>query len=287
MALKAEFQLRRLFFNDYDDGEWIEAFGRSSSRKCIKHPILYSAFEAHQACAITGIWLWAFIDGSSWCKDNGGLVKWFIYLTHLSLTLQLVYTWASFVTTWRAHRMAEGRIAIVTVMPWYAKLTWLLQGVCLPLTLLVFVLYFALVVPDTGISGPLSFFTHGVNFLLMISDVFWSRQPFYLVHSLYFFCVVLAYLVFTYVFYKANGVGCGGEPYIYAAIDWRHGSSTLALLGFLYLIVGPIVNVTFWIIVNWCFPGRSVRVAPASVELAMNQGVAPPVETTLGKVDFP
>merc|ERR1712194_232531 len=130
--------------------------------------------------------------------------------------------------------------------------------------------------------------THGVNFLLMVSDVFCSRRPFYLVHVVALAYVMpTAYVVFTYVFFKANGVTCSGKPYLYAAIDWRNGSSTLAFLGFFFLVVVPIVNVTFWIMVNLCFPGRSDRVVPASVEIALNQQMAQPVETTLGKADSP
>ena len=66
------------------------------------------------------------------------------------------------------------RDAITADAPGFARVAWVLQSIALPGAFFVTALYWALVFNGTlHMSTP---FTHGVNFLLMVIDVIFSRQ---------------------------------------------------------------------------------------------------------------
>jgi len=252
---RAEFSKQRLDYDDFNQGEWISVFGTSSIAWF--EPLVYQFFQLFEALAILGIFIWSVYYENECCKCG---VKWFIFLTHWSLFLQLVYTWVSLFTTWRANAMKEGRVPKREKIPWYAGLTWVLQDILLPLTFFVFSLYFGLILPakeDGGVLA-LSFFTHGVNFVIMLLDMFLSRQPYYLLHGFYIAFLLAGYTIFTYVYHILEGTSCLGRPYIYKAVDWNNATSTgiQAFLGI--VVVVPIINLIFWLVIAYLFPTRKV-----------------------------
>jgi len=105
-----------------------------------------------------------------------------------------------------------------------------------------------------GPPEPISYFTHGVNFLVVIVDVYLSRQPYYLLHGIYFAILGIVYLLFTYVYYVSGGTDCSGRRYIYKSVDWNDPGSAGMLAAILVVVVVPFVNVLFWFVVSQCFP---------------------------------
>lgn len=262
--VRAELQLQRLDYDDLDNGEWIAVFGSSSNRCCMRDPSTYYTFELLQALVVTGIWIWGFVDGCG--------MKFFIYLTYWSLTAQLVYVWLDFFTVYMANRMSAGKCPRVKRMPWYARATWCLFDILMPTTFLVFVLYFSLVVnwnyPPTRV---LAYVTHGGNFALMMLDAVFSRKPYYLLHGVYFAIEAFIYLFFTYLFFLAGGTACDGMPYIYGVLDWGGKFRLAGTLGvIIFFVVAPVVNIIFWLLVSFVFPGLRPRpdTSAESVELA-------------------
>jgi len=260
---RAEFRKQRLDYDDFNQGEWISVFGESSV-SCLT-PVVYQFLQLSEALAIVGILLWsAYVENKEY---NCGL-KWFIFLTHWSLTLQVVYLWLSLFTTWRANAMKKDQAQKQAKMPWYAQLTWVLQDILLPLTFFVFILYFGLVLPAKGGKPQaLSFFTHGVNFVIMLLDMYLSRQPYYLLHGFYVAFLLATYTTFTYVYHKLEGTSCTGNPYIYKAVDWTNAKST-SIAAFIGITVSvPVVNIIFWLVITFLFPSRKVSEI-GEVELA-------------------
>ncbi|CAK0820054.1 unnamed protein product [Prorocentrum cordatum] len=171
-----------------------------------------------------------------------------------------------------ATEMSAGKRPVVKRIPLYAQATWCLFDMLLPTTFLVFVLYFCLVVNwDYPPTRTLSYVTHGGNFALMMLDVIFSRKPYYLLHGLYFALEAFVYILFTYLYFLAGGTDCDGMPYIYGVLDWG-GKFRLAgtVGGMVFFVVAPVVNIMFWLLVSFCFPGLRPRPdkSVASLELA-------------------
>jgi len=233
---------------------WRMAFGRSTF--CGKDS-LGVTLSIRTACVLLmcGVFFW------SWSDHPYAAGYWWIYLTKWTLTLQCIYHILVLLLAIRAREKSLQRpgqnslcldTSLDSTMPTLAKGVWLLQAVCLPATFLVFVLYWGLVFPkEDGAFKLVNAFTHGVNFFVMILDAWTSRFPVLLVHGVYFILYALIYLIWTLVHYNAGLTNEHGDPYIYAALDWRNPSKS-AILAFLIIgVAAPIVFCSCWRIVWW------------------------------------
>merc|ERR1712048_590411 len=115
-----------------------------------------------------------------------------------------------------------------------------------------------------GFEGTLHFvsvLTHGLNFVVMALDTVVGRMPYLLLHGLYFFGFAAAFLLWSWINYAA-GIGDGqGNLYIYSTLDWGNANETGSLSAIILLVVSPIVNLIFWIVVlfaNQSFKRESV-----------------------------
>jgi len=254
--VRAELDLQNVDYNDFNQGEWIKIFGSSTNRFCMSNPIIYAIFELLLALSLTTIWVWSWLDG---CGPI-----WFTFLTNWSLTIQTIYTWLDLFTTSMASGMMAGKIDRVEHIPFYAQVNWFMWDLLIPTTFLVFVLYFALVVEwDDPPTEVLPYLTHGANFILMMSDVWLARKPYFLTHGIYFAAFAVIYVLFTYVYFQLGGTNCDGDPYLYKVLQWGDnfdGAKTIT--GIILFIVVPITNLIFWVLVSFCFPG--LRPTPES-----------------------
>merc|ERR1719203_46160 len=274
---KAEWALEKADFGEFNEGSWIEVFGASSNRY-LKDPRRYMAFKLFEALLVTAIFLWSFIDNAMYQhKGEDGVVvetycgyKYWIYLTHWSLTLQLLFVWNSLWSVWAAHRASKSPTDKFPA-PCHAKLTWILNDVLLPLTFLVFVQYWLLV--WNGFDGDIAYAilsccTHGGNFLVMLLDNWLSRIPYYITHGLYFWLVGVMFLLFSFL-HGFVGTNCSGQPYIYAALDWNNLQQTLTIAGIICFVVAPIFNLLFWGVKAVLFPAvRKARGTDVSAHKA-------------------
>lgn len=266
----AEWKKEALDFDDFNKGQWINVFG-SSSNRCLKDRTAYSIFRFVEALIMTGIYGWSTGDSIA----DGSYACYFIYLTHLMLTMQLLYFWFAWWTTRQADRMASGETPKSDRMPCYVRTMWVLQDIVIPGSFLVFVLYWALVVPEkTEPVQPLGYFTHGVNFVMQMLDVFLSRQPYHLLHGIYIAILGVVYISFTGIYYAAGGTDCNGNRYIYKAIDWSAPDSVYSLSLLILLVAVPVINLVFWFTISMCFPQNykepdAVKeTGPSTVEIA-------------------
>jgi len=247
--VKGELQLERADYNDFGHGEWIEIFGSSNNRCCMSNPVIYAVFELLSAVFLTAIWIESYRQGCG--------AIWFAFLTNWSLTIQTIYSWLNLFTTTMASAMKSGKVERVEQIPLYAQVNWFMYDLLIPSTFLVFVLYFGLVVDfDDPPTEVISYLTHGANFVLMMTGVFLSKVPYYLIHGIYFFAFSAIYVLFTYVYFLLGGTNCEGDPYLYEVIQWGNNfDGAKTLVGIIVFIVAPITNCIFWVLVSFCFPG--------------------------------
>jgi len=107
----------------------------------------------------------------------------------------------------------------------------------------------------------LGFFVHGINFLLMLVDLFVGRSVFYLKHALFFFVYAGTFCIWSVVHYAADiGTykGCNKYPKaecpIYNMLDW-HKPSVAGILSIIILFgVVPLCQYPLW----WCVYKRRV-----------------------------
>ena len=90
----------------------------------------------------------------------------------------------------------------------------------------------------------LSIHMHGINAVLVICDIFLSLVPLNTLHFLYPCTFTLIYVVFSGIYYAADGTNESGDPYIYSNLNYGESpvmSSIAAILlvfipAFLYVI---------------------------------------------------
>ena len=186
------------------------------------------------------------VDGKGRC--------WPIYLTHQGAAIETVYLGLAFSTTAKAYyyRDVEGTKDAPERTPWYCRTAWILQGITLPASFLIFVLYWGLVYDGT--LYPISPWTHGVNFVLMVLDQAISNQPMYLAHGLLFMVYAFLYVVWSYVHFVTGLKNCSNDRYIYASLNWKYAGSTAKLAAVILFVVAPFFNIVFW-----CLFFRRVR----------------------------
>ena len=240
-TLKVEFdEDRRDFDLDEFDGRWVAYFGSS---RIIKDRRAYLGLRFTLFASILAIFVWSItVDALA-----GDLRCWLIYLTHQGLLIELCYLGFAAATTAASFYFTnvDGTPGPPVKMPWYCKAAWVLQGVALPGSFLIFVLFWGLVY-DGSNATAITPFVHGVNFAIMVADQALSNQPMYLLHAAFFMVFVVAYLAWTVVHYAAGLKDCHNHRYIYAALDWSNPSSAGRIAGAVVVVVAPLVNVAFW-----------------------------------------
>ena len=256
-TFKAEFDADRTDFDlDEFDGRWVAYFGSS---RIITDRRMYLAFRVLLFVMIAAIFVWSLVVDAL----EGDLRCWLIYLTHQGLLIELVYLGAAAGTTAASfyYSDVDGTPTAPRPMPWYCKAAWILQGVALPGSFLIFVLYWALVFD--GSLHPISPFTHGVNFAIMAVDQSLSNQPMYLLHTVFFMIYATCYVLWTVVHYASGLKDCDNNRYIYAALDWKYPGSAGKIAGAVLIVASPLLNLAFWS----CFFRRSKgpRAPPAKV----------------------
>ena len=239
---------RREFWLTEYDGRWVRYFGSSH---IIKDRGQYLAFRGILFVGMLSILISSItieiLDGYGRC--------WPIYLTHQGALIETVYLGLAFATTAKAYyyRDVEGTKDAPERTPWYCRAAWILQGIALPASFLIFVLYWGLVY-DGGKIFPISPWTHGVNFVLMVLDQAFSNQPMYLVHGLLFMVYAFLYCLWSYIHFVSGLKNCKNDRYIYASLNWKYAGSTGKLACVILFIVAPFFNIVFW-----CLFFRRVR----------------------------
>mmetsp|Transcript_27545 Transcript_27545/g.55443 ORF Transcript_27545/g.55443 Transcript_27545/m.55443 type:complete len:321 (+) Transcript_27545:143-1105(+) len=148
----------------------------------------------------------------------------------------------------------------------------LLRAVCLPGTFFVMGVYWQLIYKG-GTLKAVNFMTHGVNFVIMVLDMIFSRQSYPLAHGVYFLLYAIIVIAWSVIFmytdlYRAcscsddddeNGAwGCkdmGDDDkadecsFIYRALNWAPNAfnNTLIIVLAIVFVLSPILVFLFFV----------------------------------------
>jgi len=209
-----------------------------------------------------GLTIYSYLDFT-----HGPKKFWWTKLTNWGLLLETTYFFFAMVSTYQAGKMPMGEMArlqhltepalggslpdserktMANRTPWFVSVAMCLQAIMLPISLLIVILYWALVFDGTLYT--LSALTHGLNFAVMLLDLWASRQPLRIVQGMWPVIFGFIYILFTYVYYKAGGTYEDGiSPYIYKALNWEtHPMFCLGLGAGIVFGAIPVIFMLCW-----------------------------------------
>lgn len=247
-----EFDLRNINFDSTTtivNFNWIDAFGTTTNR----FKFDYNKFILFRF--ITTLIIFAsFVDSiKRHITDN--CIQYFpIYLTHWTLCIALSYSATGMYITYNLHHYPdEYRQSII---PKYVQTHWALQNPAFVTSFMVPIAFwpycFTANTPTDQCyvnKVPNTLFVHGINSVLIISDIIISNQPFLMLHGIYPLGVGMLYLLWTYIHHILKIGDCEhpNQDYpIYDITDWNNGFNIYK--GILILIGLPIINFFGWYI---------------------------------------
>lgn len=256
-SIRSELALMRVAFQrelagknlDFDSDtslgtiNWLQAFGTTTNR-FLHNRVGFALFRLITAILMVGILVWSM---TAYYLD-GNISFWAIYLTNWVATIDASYCVLSFIMTCRMGHYENTPCYHQNprMLPLLVRVVWFLQGLALPCSALVVIVFWLFVVDFEQPPALYSVFTHGVNFILVGTDVFISNQPFLLLHGLYFVILAVIYGTWTVIFHVLNLTDAAGNPYIYSAVDWSHPLSTGTLGFILVIFVFPMLVLALW-----------------------------------------
>ena len=89
---------------------------------------------------------------------------------------------------------------------------------------------------------------HGVNVILVLLDLIFSRVPYQFFHLFYPSLFTLAYVIFTLIYWAIGGTNPDGNNYIYSSLDY---SRTLTFGFAVALVFAPIVPHIILFLLAW------------------------------------
>ena len=120
---------------------------------------------------------------------------------------------------------------------WYQKVQWLLITLGLEMAIGVSVLYWAVVYRSSHDLNGVNLNTHLVNGVIALFDICFSGIIIRLLHFVYLFFLGVVYVIFTGIYYAADGTNAQHEPYIYSAIDYGDRLGRALLYVFLIVLI--------------------------------------------------
>ncbi|XP_045538093.1 protein rolling stone isoform X2 [Papilio machaon] len=178
------------------------------------------------------IFLWSLIT-ITWSTAAfwGTTDKYMLYMTHWGLLLILVESLFGVIVALKEDGYVPDKKA---EFPWYVKVYWVLYNITIPVAFLITVFYWSIL--NTAIkkvnyapNPTLDVMLHGVNSLVMLTELILSAHPSRLRHVMQPLYFGIVYLIFTIVYYDAGGLDPWGHVFIYPVIDWSKPEQTLVV----------------------------------------------------------
>jgi len=200
-------------------------------------PVPFFVWRFALFSTMMAVTVWCFLDWSSPKK------YWWTKLTHWGLLVELAYFFFVMISSYGAMKYDGFEVRT----PWYVSVAACLQVIMLPVSLLIVALYWGLVW-DGSTTDVLTVVTHGVNFVLMLVDLFASRQPLRLIQVMWPVIFGFIYVLFSYVYYVSGGTFEDGvSPYIYSALNWKeHPMNALGMGSAIVFLAIPLIFLVLW-----------------------------------------
>lgn len=92
----------------------------------------------------------------------------------------------------------------------------------------------------------MDFMVHGVNSIVTVVDLFISGRPWRLMHFHMAILALALYVIFSIIYWAADGVNLEGCNYIYSVLDWNDPVPTLILVVEILAVMLPL-HALFWV----------------------------------------
>lgn len=174
--------------------------------------------------------------------DNNGDPVYFSKLTNWTFILLLLSNFIDVVSTLYAHcrrtDISSDNQGEPIPTPWFLQLNWLFFEMQNTSALLITILFYSLLTPNTT---PLSIQYHAINSVYVILNFFVCAKPVRILHFIYPSIYGVIYSVFSVV----DQLGLGNPP-VYSFIDWTKPENAIIYCVVLVFVGVPIIHVTFF-----------------------------------------
>jgi len=228
---------------------WIDAFGVTSNRFGVGYKKLFT-FRMLSTLII----LSSLIVDIVYQSEGGCLPYWGIYFTSWTICINLSYSVTGLYITYNLYHFPENYE--LSVIPRSVKLHWALVSPAFVASFIVPLIFWPSCLSRDAINAscsiaeePNTVFLHGINSILVISDVIISKQPFLVLRGLYPLAVGVAYVTFTYVHHILKIGDCyypNQDVPIYPELDWN--SEYNIYKGCAIILGIPVINFLGWYI---------------------------------------
>jgi len=232
---------------ELDGRHWRELFGGATGggtkmgAYIICGPAAFVVFRLFLAMISTGIFCWTVVHSFKTTTQG----YWALYYTNWTVTLSCAYfLLAAGLTTFAV--CTNGQESRRTpVLVW---LCWILYGMLVPTAQIAFLVYW-LVVFD-GTVYAVSIAATAGTLVITLLDMWINRQPYYYsFHAVFGVSVNLLYLLFTVIYWAADGKDFFNNPYIYRALSWERPMSAGKLVMLILFVLCPCFNCLFWFLI--------------------------------------
>ena len=126
------------------------------------------------------------------------------------------------------------------------KFVWFMYTAAVTLSLAATLGYFVFVFEGVDVA---TLHVHGINFLVILLDLFLSRFPLQLFHFVWIMAFSIPYVAFTGIYYAAGGTGFNDTHYIYSVLDYRDSPGPASGYAILLAVAPALLHPVLWLVV--------------------------------------
>ncbi|OQV25302.1 hypothetical protein BV898_00985 [Hypsibius exemplaris] len=243
-ACREEFHWRRLFFGIKPADRWY-----------FTHPqwtfIRFSCFVVWKVLLAVYFVVWLGLTLVSFIASyptHSTHEKWLIYLTNWTYLFFVSYVVVAAINV--LHEVVLKARGVRLQRTWHFGLQWFLWNVGAPATVVVVILFWAVLVPSDSaiVSSAATVHVHLINGVAILVDLFLHAMPMQLLHMYQPLVYAATYAAFTGIYFASNGTDPAGNSSIYPIItDYSHHTGLAVGADFaIVLIVIPTAWLFLW-----------------------------------------
>jgi len=232
---------------ELDGRHWRELFGGATGggtkmgAYIICGPVAFVFFRIFLALISTGIFVWTLVHSFKTVTQG----YWALYFTNWCVTLSCAYFLLAAALTTFAVCTTGQESRRTPVLVW---LCWILYGMLVPTAQIAFLAYWLVVFDGTVYAVSIAA-TVG-TLVIVLLDMWINRQPYYYsFHAVFGVSINLLYLLFTVIYWAADGKDFFNNPYIYRALSWERPMSAGKLVLLILFVLCPCFNCLFWFLI--------------------------------------
>jgi hypothetical protein len=113
--------------------------------------------------------------------------------------------------------------------------------------LTVSLLFWAVLFPAIGRTSLVDVHCHAVNSMIVLIDLTLTHVPYFLKHGWMPFAYLLAYLLFSLVYWAVGGTDPEGDHYIYPPLNYDKPSEAVGLILLVVGVVLPVIHLSLYL----------------------------------------